>query len=43
MSYVRGQVFTGQGQLVASFTQDGMIRAFDAGGADTGRPASALL
>jgi acyl-CoA thioesterase len=28
MSYVRGQVFTEQGELIASFTQDGMIRAF---------------
>ena len=29
MSHVRGQVFTQQGALIASFTQDGMIRAFD--------------
>ena len=29
MSYVRGQVFTGTGALVASFTQEGMIRWFD--------------
>ncbi len=28
MSYVRGQVFTEHGALIASFTQDGMIRAF---------------
>ncbi|MGO8870842.1 MAG: acyl-CoA thioesterase [Acidimicrobiales bacterium] len=28
MSYVRGQVFTEQGRLVASFGQEGMIRAF---------------
>jgi acyl-CoA thioesterase II len=27
MSYVRGQVFTEEGQLIASFSQDGMIRA----------------
>ena len=33
MSYVRGQVFGGTGGLVASFTQEGLIRAFvpDAG------------
>ena len=41
MSYVRGQVFTEQGMLIASFTQDGMIRAFV--GADTARPVSARL
>ena len=34
MTYVRGQVFTEQGRLIASFTQDGMIRAFVADGAD---------
>ncbi len=28
MSYVRGQVFTEGGELLASFSQDGMIRAF---------------
>ena len=28
MSYVRGQVFTGEGALIASFTQEGMIRRF---------------
>jgi acyl-CoA thioesterase II len=28
MSYVRGQVFTEEGSLIASFTQDGMIRPF---------------
>jgi acyl-CoA thioesterase II len=28
MSYVRGQVFTEAGLLIASFTQDGMIRSF---------------
>jgi acyl-CoA thioesterase-2 len=33
MSYVRGQVFTQAGALVASFTQEGLLRAFvpDAG------------
>jgi acyl-CoA thioesterase len=43
MSYVRGQVFTEQGRLIASFTQDGMIRAFVADGADLARPVSARL
>ncbi len=43
MSYVRGQVFTVQGDLIASFTQDGMIRAFAPGRADQARPVSARL
>ncbi len=43
MSYVRGQVFTEQGELVASFTQDGMIRAFVADSAETARPVSERL
>jgi acyl-CoA thioesterase-2 len=43
MSYVRGQVFTEQGRLIASFTQDGMIRAFVPDGPDTARPVSARL
>jgi len=43
MSYVRGQVFTEQGLLISSFTQDGMIRAFVADGTDTARPVSARL
>lgn len=30
MSHVRGQVFTEDGRLIASFTQDGLIRALDA-------------
>jgi acyl-CoA thioesterase len=29
MSFVRGQVFTEEGRLLASFCQEGMIRAFD--------------
>ncbi|WP_199747829.1 acyl-CoA thioesterase [Actinomadura sp. WAC 06369] len=29
MSHVRGQIVTGDGRLLASFTQDGMIRAFE--------------
>jgi acyl-CoA thioesterase len=43
MSYVRGQVFTEQGALIASFAQDGMIRAFAAGSVDGSRPVSARL
>jgi acyl-CoA thioesterase len=39
MSYVRGQVLTGDGRLVASFTQDAMIRAFGPG--DPARPVPA--
>jgi acyl-CoA thioesterase-2 len=33
MSYVRGQVLTGEGRLMASFTQDAMIRAVEPGAA----------
>ncbi len=43
MSYVRGQVFTEQGALLASFSQDGMIRAFVADSTDAARPVSARL
>jgi acyl-CoA thioesterase len=43
MTYVRGQVFTEQGRLIASFTQDGMIRTFVGDGADLARPVSARL
>ncbi len=43
MSYVRGQIFTEQGRLIASFTQDGMIRSFAADRTDTARPVSARL
>ncbi len=43
MSYVRGQIFTEQGRLIASFTQDGMIRAFVPAGLDSTRPVSARL
>ena len=43
MSYVRGQVFTDQGVLVASFTQDGMIRAFDTETATLGMPVADRL
>lgn len=43
MSYVRGQVLTADGRLMASFTQDGMIRAFGVDGAATSVPAAARL
>ena len=33
MAYVRGQVLTADGRLLASFTQDAMIRAFEPAGA----------
>jgi acyl-CoA thioesterase len=33
MAYVRGQVLTDDGRILASFTQDAMIRAIDAGAA----------
>jgi acyl-CoA thioesterase len=43
MSYVRGQVFTEGGVLIASFTQDGMIRVFADDRTDTTRPVPARL
>jgi acyl-CoA thioesterase II len=43
MSYVRGQVFTEGGVLIASFTQDGMIRAFSADRAEAARPVPERL
>lgn len=43
MSHVRGQVFTEDGRLLASFTQDGMIRAFDRSSAGTHLPAAQRL
>jgi len=42
MSYVRGQVLT-DGRLVASFTQDAMIRAFAPNGSATSVPQQARL
>ncbi|QFG27068.1 thioesterase family protein [Actinomadura sp. WMMB 499] len=41
MSHVRGQIVTEDGRLVASFTQDGMIRAFEP--RETGMPAESRL
>ena len=43
MSYVRGQVLTEEGCLVASFTQDPMIRAFAPNGSATPVPLEARL
>jgi len=43
MSYVRGQVFTEQGALLASFAQEGMIRAFGDDPVPRGLPADARL
>ena len=43
MSYVRGQVFTEGGDLLASFVQEGMVRAFDAGSPATALPVAARL
>jgi acyl-CoA thioesterase len=43
MSYVRGQVLTSDGHLVASFTQDAMIRAFDPSGSATSVPVESRL
>jgi acyl-CoA thioesterase-2 len=43
MSFVRGQVFTEQGSLIASFTQDGMIRSFTDEAVDLSRPAEERL
>ena len=43
MSYVRGQVVTVDGRLIASFTQDAMIRALDPAGAAASIPAESRL
>jgi acyl-CoA thioesterase len=39
MSYVRGQVCTADGRIMASFTQDAMIRGFEGNGAQASIPA----
>jgi acyl-CoA thioesterase II len=41
MSYIRGQILTSDGRLVASFTQDAMIRGFDGDGSQAAIPARA--
>jgi len=43
MSYVRGQVLTADGRLMASFTQDAMIKGFDAGGTESRIPPESRL
>ena len=43
MSYVRGQVFTEEGALLASFSQEGMIRAFGDDPVAHGVPPAARL
>jgi acyl-CoA thioesterase II len=43
MAYVRGQVLTEEGRLVASFTQDAMIRAFEPTGSATSVPVESRL
>ncbi len=43
MSYVRGQIFTEHGALIASFAQEGMIRPFDEGASAPTMPAEAVL
>ena len=43
MSLVRGQVFTEAGALLASFSQDGMIRAWTPDGPEQAKPVSERL
>jgi len=43
MSFVRGQVFTEEGDLLASYSQDGMIRAFTLDASDRAKPISRRL
>jgi acyl-CoA thioesterase len=43
MSFVRGQVFTEGGALLASFSQDGMIRAFDRDASERAKPVAQRL
>jgi acyl-CoA thioesterase len=43
MSYVRGQVLTRDGRILASFAPDGMIRGFDPDGSKGAIPASSRL
>jgi acyl-CoA thioesterase len=43
MSFVRGQVFTEQGVILASYSQDGMIRAFAPDAAELAKPVVARL
>jgi acyl-CoA thioesterase len=43
MSYVRGQIFGGDGALVASFAQEGLLRAFVPGAGAEAIPEAARL
>lgn len=43
MSYVRGQVLSSDGRLIASFTQDAMVRGFEPTGPATALPADSRL
>jgi acyl-CoA thioesterase len=43
MSYVRGQVFTERGDLIASFVQEAMLRAFEQDPATHPIPTAARL
>ena len=43
MSFVRGQVFTEEGALIASFNQEGMIRAFSDDTGALSKPVSERL
>jgi acyl-CoA thioesterase-2 len=43
MSFVRGQVFTEGGELMASYSQDGMIRAFTPDASERAKPVSRRL
>ena len=43
MSFVRGQVFTEEGELLASYSQDGMIRAFSRDAAERTKPVTQRL
>jgi len=43
MSYVRGQVLTASGRLIASFAQDAMIRALEPASARAALPAESRL
>jgi acyl-CoA thioesterase len=43
MSYVRGQIRDESGRLIASFAQDGLIKAFDDGSAASGLAERARL
>jgi acyl-CoA thioesterase len=43
MSFVRGQVFTEESELLASYSQDGMIRAFALDASDRVKPVARRL